>query len=320
MKDLLPVYITFHAEPNEFYLELDQPNPWTGLENALHFIGQLRERKSISEDIKFLWLIRADFQIEVVYGDAAWGLKKYTKEMKQMESLGDEFGIHVHPYRLDDSKEGWVQDFSDEQWISECVTMAFDSFQSVRKSDPLYISIGHNSTSTKVINHCRDLGIKYDLTLSHNGKKHFNSRKGEIIGDMQYYSKLPDGPYTPSRADMSIEDKSECDFWMVPMHYYLRRQGFLNYKGIIKKMLLGETDHRKVKPSLSMPPGLFGWILKQTHKRNLKYMLIDTRVHIFDRPEARENVAANLKMLSDLNGKTIRVKFPTMKEPVKLDS
>lgn len=310
MNKRLPVFLSFHVEPNGLYIDKEERVNWTGFEKAFESIEKLRTSGLIEHDIKFIWLVRADPQIKIVYGDEGWGLKNYESELSKLYDSGDDIGIHVHPYRLTGDDNDWVQDFSDEDWICNCVTMAFNSFKSVRGIPPLSMSIGPNSNTTKVVNHCRKLGIKYDFTLSHNGKKSFNQKPGEIRGAMNWQKKLPLYPYTPSKSDLAIEEDNGDGFFIIPVHYFSLNHGVMNIKGLVRKLVNGKSDYRKVKPSLSMDPALFKSILSNTEKRKLNYLLIDTRTHVFDQPKQLKNIIENLKLLNDLNGQSIDIVTP----------
>lgn len=306
----LPVYITFHVEPNELYLKQGQKPDWIGFEQGFELMERIREQSWFDQDIKFIWLVRADPQIDMVYGGASWGLKKYREQLKQLTAHADDLGIHVHPYRLQRDSYRWVQDFSDDEWLQHCISTAYESFSKEMHYEARCMSIGPNSTSTAIVNYCRELGIKYDFTPSHNGKKDFNQAPGEIKGAMNYYKSLPPYPYTPSREDIRKEDKASEDYYIIPVHYFMRDHGFMNIKGIAKKLLMGKSDYRKIKPSLSMQPRLFKDTFNLAQKRKLQYLLIDTRTHVFAQDRQRESIRENLRYLSELNGQHIEVRTP----------
>lgn len=129
--------------------------------------------------------------------------------------------------------------------MCECISMPSDSFSHEQGSPPLFLSIGSNSNTTKVINHYRDLVIKYDFTPSLNGKKLFNQSLGEVKGKMSWFEKSPNSPYTPSRLDMTKVDKENADYLLFPIQYFKRNHGFMNYKGIVKKYLRNSLTTEK---------------------------------------------------------------------------
>lgn len=310
MNQPLPLFVTFHAEPNGLYVDINDNSPWSGFEKAFETTEQLRE-EGLSPNLKFVWLIRADHQIEILHGESAWGLREYQQQINRFVERGDDIGIHVHPYKYLESEKRWVQDFSDEEWMKSCISKAFESFETVTGKQPQSMSIGPNSTSIDVINHSRELGIRYDFTISHNGKKKFNQRPGEIRGEMQWYKNLPPYPYVPSMTDLSKEDRTRDDYYLIPVHYFMMKHGTLNIKGTLNKYLYGKTEYRKVKPSLSMPPAIFQSILEQALKEGKEYLLIDTRTHIFLQEAQLESIKANLKYLSKWQGKKYDVMLPS---------
>ncbi|MEL6538161.1 MAG: hypothetical protein AAFQ98_22270, partial [Bacteroidota bacterium] len=266
MSQNLTAFVTFHAEPNELYLKPGDTSPWTGFDEGFATVERLRNEVIIKEEMKFVWLFRADPQIEFIYGDVSWGLKRYAKEIEQLMKRGDEVGIHVHPYKWLEDQKRWIQDFSDEDWICHCVSQAFHSFQDQFQRKPESMSIGPNSTYTQVANHCRDLGIKYDFTLANNGKKAFNQARGEIKGEINWVQKLPSSFYSPSRADVTQQAAEPDHYHVIPVQYFKRKVGVMNYKGMLSELSPEKANKLKIKPSLAMPQNVFKEVLAQCRK------------------------------------------------------
>lgn len=309
-EDLLPVFVTFHAEPDGLYLNRSDAVPWEGFEKTFDFIKGMRD-EGIIQELNFVWLLRADPQIEIIYEDVAWGFKKYASQFNKLASMGDELGLHIHPYRLKGKGYEWVQDFTDTKWMSHCILTGFKAFDLFFNRKPNSLSIGPNSTYNDVVQTCRSLGLKYDFTLSRNGKKDFNQEHGDIKGKMNWIKDLPGYPYTPSKSDITKESKDREDYFLIPVQYFTFQHGFLNWKGLVKKLLFGQSDYRRLKPSLSMNPDRFKNCFTMMKKEGMEYLLIDTRTHVFTQKKAEENIRANLLYLQEMNGSSVSVVTPS---------
>lgn len=314
MAQPIPVFLTLHAEPDGLYLKQSENGGWIGLERALDFVQELRDQNALT-DVNFIWLLRADPQIDIVYGDAGWGFKTYKSQITRLLEAGDQAGIHVHPYRLIGDEWKWVQDFSDQDWMSHCVKMAVDTFKENLQMQPLSLSIGPNSTSTRVVNNNRALGLRYDFTISHNGKKVFNQSKGEIKGEMNWFKELPAQPYVPSFENLAVEDPTLDDYYMIPVHYFRFLFSRNRVRAAAKRLLKGKSSYSMIKPSLRMPPEIFRQIFEMAAERGLKYLVIDTRTHAFCTSEAREVIRENVNYLTSLNGSSVKVVLPEQYVP-----
>lgn len=246
-----------------------------------------------------------------MYKDISWGIKKYASRFEKLQKAGDELGLHIHPYRQKDEGFEWIQDFSDTKWMSHCTTEGFNAFEDLFKRKPHSLNIGPNSTYAEVIETCRSLGIKYDFTLSRNGKKAFNQTSGEIKGKMNWVKDLAGYPYTPSKTDITKESEDREDYFLIPVQYFTFPHGFFNTKGIAKKLLYGQSDYRRLKPSLSMKPGRFKKVFELMRKQEMEYQMIDTRTYIYTQKHIHENIRANLLLLQEMNGKSISVVTPS---------
>src|SRR5438477_382496 len=73
--------------------------------------------------VPITWLIRMDLQIADTWGSPTWPVDTYRDVLTELESRGDEFGLHTHLWRWDADVADWVTDH-DPEWSGQCVSMA----------------------------------------------------------------------------------------------------------------------------------------------------------------------------------------------------
>jgi hypothetical protein len=77
----IPVLLMVDVEPSGFFIPRDRPDPWLGFERGLEIMDDIRGMlgRRTGRPGQFTWLVRADPQIEEVYGSAAWAFDSYRR-------------------------------------------------------------------------------------------------------------------------------------------------------------------------------------------------------------------------------------------------
>lgn len=217
---MIPIIICVDVEPDDFSPAPDRPVPWHGFEASADLMGALRTRlgAATAGPARFSWFVRADPQVERIYGTAGWAFSRYASLIAELVAAGDEIGLHAHVARYSDETGGWIEDFGSRDWIAECVTMAFDAYGR---------AFGRPSRSVRIGNHYMDdptsdlverLGARYDLTPEPGARP--RSRLGGrlvMTGELPDYSSLERSAYRRATGSFRERDDGRDGLWVVPL-------------------------------------------------------------------------------------------------------
>lgn len=301
------VIICFHCEPDEFYPEVGSPPEWIGLGIAFDLVQLLRSEGA--DQLRILWQFRADPQIEMLHNGSDWGFTYFKSQITEAKANGDEVGVHIHPYRLQESTSTFVQDYVDFDWNMYCIDMAVESFHRVFGHPPESVSIGENVISTTLINYFRGKGIKYDLSIQCGNQKEFPKVLGGYIGVKPKYTNVPKDPYCPAMDDLLKVDAEGQGFLTFPIHSFRHPFQLPTWKKLLRTAIF-KPNFQLLKPSLAMAPKPFQGMVKEALKAEIGCMVIDTRSHIFKDSLKFEHAKNNLKYLLSLNGKSLSLITP----------
>src|SRR5215213_11617665 len=122
MAKKIPILICIDVEPDERMIDSRVRKDWTGFEQIYEFFKELRPtlQDVTKSPAHFSWLFRMDPQVAHTYGSAAWVGERYSQAIAEIKSTGDDTGLHVHPWRWDETSDRWVLDF-DQNWVDHCV-------------------------------------------------------------------------------------------------------------------------------------------------------------------------------------------------------
>jgi hypothetical protein len=206
---LIPIVISFDAEPNQFFIDQDQPEPWQGLDCAPEQLQPVRDRieQRTGVPARFTWLIRLDEQIRVAYGTADWCLHAYSRQFGQLAAAGDQLGVHIHPYRLANDGGGWVHDYGNEDWVLNVTGSALDQFQKNFGHTAPVTSMGMGWMSTTAMNLLSSVGVQCDLTVTPGlPASPYDSQLGPTTGERPDTREVPRTPYRPASHDWRRAD------------------------------------------------------------------------------------------------------------------
>jgi hypothetical protein len=218
---MIPLVVSVDVEPDGLFIDPHDPRPWLGFEAALDRTEGFREAAAAAggRPAHFSWKLRMDHQVEKTYGTALWAAERYRAAFDRLLRSGDDVGIHVHPFRLIPGTDEWEADFSDPDWVAECIESAVAAFRSAFGTGPLTASMGHNWHSRDALDLFFRLGIRFDLSLEHGTTKApFYDGIGAFAGDRPSFEGVPDHPYHPADDDFCTADPSrDRSVWVVPL-------------------------------------------------------------------------------------------------------
>jgi hypothetical protein len=214
----IPILICVDSEPNRRLVDPERRQDWTGFEKTYEFFKELRPRlqDATQSPVPFSWFLRMDPQIVHVYGSADWVIQRYRKILDQLELDGDDFGLHAHPWRWDDSSDNWVADFGDQRWVNHCVELSFRTFQESFGRGCHSFSFGDHWMNETTLDLLEGLGVRFDVSTQPGLKR--THLEESHTGSFPDYTHMPRYPYRPSRTDFTRPGKEEKrGLWVIPL-------------------------------------------------------------------------------------------------------
>jgi len=214
----IPVVICIDVEPDDRRIDPDERKPWLGFEVAHKFFNELRLRlkAATGSPVHFTWFYRMDPQIARTYGSPAWVANFYSPLIQQLKREGDAFGLHTHPWRWDETSNEWVSDMADQEWVDQCIRMAFRTFRESFGEPCLYSRFGDRWMNNATFALVEKLGARFELTLEPGlsggpfDKPYF--------GSLADYRQVPRFPFRPSRKDFRVHGSFlKRRLWAIPL-------------------------------------------------------------------------------------------------------
>lgn len=216
---MIPVLLCFDVEPKERQVDPVAQVDWFGFEEAVDLIEELRPKMAAAtgREAKASWFLRMDPQIVHVYGDAGWGADRYRAVLDSLVNEGDELGIHLHPWKWNEAKAKWIQDFADQSWVAYCVETAFAAFQQSFGSPCRAFRFGDRWMNDETLDLVVRLGATSDSTIEpgHIGTE----SPDDYIGTWPDYTNAQRRAYRPSRRDFMTPGSADdvLDVVMIPV-------------------------------------------------------------------------------------------------------
>jgi hypothetical protein len=216
----IPVTICIDVEPNERELDLVRREPWTGFAATYEFYSALRSQlQSItSAPVHFTWLLRMDPQVNLCYGSASWTVDQHPNIIEDLQSHGDEMGLHVHATRWDEAAGIWRGDYGDQEWVDNCVSTSFTAYERVFQRTCRTIGLGDRWSNHETVELIERLGGRYFTSSEPGARPSGEELLYQFTGRWPDYSRVPYHPYRPAMKDYQQEDaRSGRDIWMIPL-------------------------------------------------------------------------------------------------------
>lgn len=163
MAGRIPVIFSIDVEPDAREPMGAEASAVAGADWVMRHAAEARDMlaRAGGAEAAFSWFFRADPQIEHVYGDPAWLLRRYAEAAK----AGDAVGLHTHAWRWDEGERRWISDHGDQEWIERCVRTSFDVFRAVRGRGAELFRFGDGWINAATLDLLESLGVRIDLTL-----------------------------------------------------------------------------------------------------------------------------------------------------------
>ena len=295
----IPVIMCIDVEPEEREIDAHDRSDWAGFERAYQFFNQLRPKleSATGAPVRFSWFLRMDPQIEYAYGSPSWVVARYPEIFRELDSAGDELGLHTHAWRWDDPSGRWVVDHGNQEWIEHCVRVSFLAFQQAIGRPCRSFRFGDHWMNNETMRLLEELGARFDLTIE-PGCKRPRDRKGELsTGALPDYQSVPRHPYRPSVANFKepgFPDGREMQ--LIPLSTAkagrptIRR--ILNIKRTAKYCLSAFTDPMPLNPCINVQDfcQMMDTIL---YRRNDSYLAPVIRVDGFSKLPEIHNIEKN---------------------------
>jgi hypothetical protein len=189
--------LTIDIEPDERIPAPGGRPEWSGLALTIERLTALRRRHP---GARFSWFVRVDPQIETLYGDPAWALRRYRAELAALEAEGDAIGLHVHPFRWEGG--GWISDYGDPAWVRHCIRVAVEGYAGARGKRATLFRFGDRWMSNDAMGELERHGIKVDLSLEPGSRRAAGMVAAErSSGELPDLRCVPRSPYRPSRRN-----------------------------------------------------------------------------------------------------------------------
>lgn len=298
----LPVIMCIDVEPDARQIAPLERIDWKGFEQAYTFFRQLRPRleDATGAHVRFSWFLRMDPQIEHTYGSASWVVSRYPEMIEQLQSDGDELGLHIHSWRWDEVKHRWIADHANQSWVEHCVRTSFDAFQRALGRPCQSFRFGDSWMNNETMRLVERLGGKFDLTIEPGHKERRRPNSGELsTGSVPDLRSVPLRPFRPSRRDFRQPDPDGgFDVNVIPLSTAKpRRPGVkrvLDIKMMAKYHLARFTGPSQLNPSIN-DIEFKQMIDTIIHHRKDGYLAPIIRVDGFSKPKQRSNVERNFQ-------------------------
>lgn len=215
-----PIVLIVDVEPDGRAV-LDRDNGWSGSLDALAQLDDLRGRleEATRTPVKFNWFLRADPQIAGTWGRADWVAEACPRIIRSIEANDDYCGIHVHMWRWNKKREAWFTEFTDPEWVEECVVTAIDAFRGIFGEAPAANRFGDRWISEAAIDVLRRCGIRFDLTVEPGLPDMPVQDDPHATGWLPDFRGAPREPYVPAGNDYMVAapPAGSNDLWMLPL-------------------------------------------------------------------------------------------------------
>jgi hypothetical protein len=293
---IVPILFCIDAEPDEFKPRVDDRSAWNHVEACLSRLEAYRERltEATARPAAFTWAVRADPQLETIYGDSAWGLRHYRTEWLRLAGAGDDVALHPHPQRWCETRGRWYGGQEDAEWAEHVLRTAHTDYSETLGCLPQTLRFGNRHMTTALARTAVALGFRHDLTLEPGYAGRTSGHPNyAIAGPCPNYLDAPREPYQPSRHDFLVAGDGEGDrdgMWMIPV----------STTPVGTDLPFSERDHWRFEPApgqvyetlhLCVAPALFERAVERTlMELGRPYFAVVIRCDMVHQRETWENL------------------------------
>ena len=200
----LPVLLCFDVEPDDKVIE--GRADWAGIRPLVELLTEYRSRLEMAtgHPCHFSWFFRMDPQVRALQGRQDWAVRVFEREVAMLRSAGDEFGLHVHPWKQ--TPNGWVSEFRDATWVEHCVRSSLEAYRHAFGTRCRSFRFGDRWMDQRTMRLLSSLGVRFDLTLEPEqiGFPIPADMDELFLGDRPDYTGVPRQPYRPSSKDYRV--------------------------------------------------------------------------------------------------------------------
>jgi hypothetical protein len=215
----IPVFLCVDLEPFERAVRFADPNRWQGVDAVADYLEPLRPRlaEATGADVRFLWFVRCDPGIETAFGSPDDLLRLRSDLFDRLLGNGDRIGVHVHAWRWDEDRGGWVADHGDPSWIEHCMSTSFATYHAHFGESSELHRFGDRFFSNDIVRLLTKLGARFDLTVEPGAPSHVAVPGERRTGSDPDYAHAPREPYRPSTGDFLVPDPdAESEPLLIP--------------------------------------------------------------------------------------------------------
>lgn len=196
---VLPVVVSIDCEPDPRVTPRAGPPPWDGMDGTIRLVERWR---TTVPDARVGWYWRVDPQVHRGHGDAGWPLIAFRDHIERTLALGDEHGVHPHPWRWNEEAGEWVSDAADQDWMETCIETSIESFTRVLERPVRAVRMGDGHMSPRIMARLAKAGVLCDLTLEPGAPAAPSLVPSErSTGRIPDRTATPRRPYRPARLD-----------------------------------------------------------------------------------------------------------------------
>jgi hypothetical protein len=196
----LPVVVCLDVEPDLRVLERGVAGRWAGFEELLPRVDSLRGRVAdlTRAPASFSWFLRMDPQVADTFGSPGWAVEHYATTLAELESHGDELGVHTHTWRWDGGADTYVRDH-DPAWEEHCVDVSLRTFETAFGRPCPAHRAGDRIMTGGMLRSLEAGRVAVDLTAEPDTPPQGGLEPGEIVtGVTTDYRGVPMTPYRSS--------------------------------------------------------------------------------------------------------------------------
>lgn len=298
----IPVVMCIDVEPDAREIDASERAGWRGLAPAYEFFSRLRPELegTTGSPARFSWFLRMDPQVEHAYGSPSWVVERHPEIFRELESAGDELGLHTHAWRWDEPSRRWVSDHGNQEWVEHCVRISFEAFQRALGRPCRSFRFGDHWMNDETMRLLEELGARFDLTVEPGRKAaRVGNRRELCTGSLPDYRSVPRHPYRPSRSNFKEPGFTDGrEIQVIPLS--TARPGrpavgrLLNLKRAAKYCLSGFRDPLQLNPCSDVSDfrQMLDGILRL---RRDSYLAPVLRVDGFSKPQERDNLEQNFR-------------------------
>jgi hypothetical protein len=217
----VPVFLCIDLEPVEREVHDSSTDSWRGVDAIVEWLGALRPRlaDTSGEDVRLLWFLRCDPQVEVAFGAPNALMLRSASTLDALREGGDAIGLHTHPWRWEEDEASWIADYDNPAWIEHCVETSFEAYRSHFGRPCELHRFGDHWMSAAVVPVLEEKGVRFDFSVEPGARGMDSLAPGErTSGSIPDYTRAPREPYRPSSADARVPNPTaRSGLWIIPL-------------------------------------------------------------------------------------------------------